>query len=65
MADFASRLRQARSKAGLSMRALEWQSGVDRGLLSRYESGEVQSPRARNVKRIAEALGVTVDWMMG
>lgn len=65
MADFASRLRKARSKARLSLRQLEWQSGVGRGLLSRYESGDVRHPRTQNVKRIAEALGVSADYLMG
>jgi transcriptional regulator with XRE-family HTH domain len=65
MAELASKLRTARTNAGLSLRQLERESGVGRGLLSRYERGEVRHPRARNVKRIAEALSISADWLLG
>ena len=64
MTDWSSKMREAREEAGMSLRELEEESGVRRGLLSRYESGDVKSPRYDNVKSIAKALGVTVEEMM-
>ena len=49
------RLRHA---AGLSLRQLQEQTGIDRSLVSRIENGEVLKPGPSTLTRLASALGV-------
>jgi transcriptional regulator with XRE-family HTH domain len=53
-------LKTARERRGLSLYALAEKSGVDRGLLWRIEQGQVNNPKAENLSRIAEALGLSL-----
>jgi len=57
----AQALRQFRKDAGLSLRDLAERSGINRGAISRLESGERVQPRAETLKRLAEALGIPTE----
>jgi transcriptional regulator with XRE-family HTH domain len=56
LAQAIARLRQT---AGLSMRQLEQQTGIDRSTLSRIESGEKKQPAPGTLTKLAPALGVS------
>lgn len=57
----AQALRQFRGDAGLSLRDLAERSGINRGAISRLESGERVQPRAETLKRLAAALGIPTE----
>ncbi|BEP11859.1 hypothetical protein acdb102_01700 [Acidothermaceae bacterium B102] len=53
-------LRAARHHADLSQRELAERAGVDRGMVSRLESGAVDSPRISTVVRLLQAADVSL-----
>jgi len=63
-ATLPTRLAEARARAGLSIRALADRLGEHQTSVHRWESGAVE-PRASVVARLAEALGVSADWLLG
>ena len=52
-----------RKKAGLSQEALAERIGVSRQAISKWETGEA-SPEISKLPPLAEAFGVTVDWLL-
>src|SRR4051794_3847056 len=52
----ATRIRQLRTAAGLSVRALAVAAGVDFSWIARLERGEYRSPDPRSLWRLARAL---------
>lgn len=63
MTDFATRLRKARLKAGLSQRELARSAEIDVSQISRYEKGAGE-PRPGALKRIAETLDSSAEWLV-
>lgn len=61
--NIGEKLKKLRSEKGLSQLALEQLSGVHCKLLSKYENGRVQ-PTADTLRKIAQALGVTSDYLI-
>jgi transcriptional regulator with XRE-family HTH domain len=59
-----SRIARARSQRGWNRNQLARASGMSWANLTRYEEGE-NEPSAGKLLRIAEALGVSVDWLLG
>lgn len=57
------RIVEARQKSGLSQTDLGLKTGIAQTQISRYESGR-SVPRRASMLRLAEALGVQVDWLM-
>ncbi|MBL0379309.1 MAG: helix-turn-helix transcriptional regulator [Desulfofustis sp. PB-SRB1] len=57
------KLKRLRNEKGLSQLALERLSGVHCKLLSKYENGKVE-PTADTLRKIAQALGVTSDYLI-
>ncbi len=55
---FGHRLKQLRTNGGLSLRQLRDLTGIDDGLLSKMESGQIASPNPDKLHRLSEALGV-------
>lgn len=53
-------LRDFRTMSGISLRALAARAGVDKGYLSRLESGTAKNPSPDMIRTLAEALGVSV-----
>lgn len=60
--EVASRIRQAAAMAG-SGDALAEKTGIPRRTLETYISGAAE-PKAAALARIADAVGVTVDWLL-
>ena len=61
---FGQRLRDTRSRAGMSQSDLEEISGIPKARLSRYENGHV-APSIQTLERLARALGVSEASLLG
>ena len=61
---FATRLVKARTDAGLSQKDLAKKVGFDRSNITNYENG-YNEPTLFNAVCIADALGVSIDWLEG
>jgi transcriptional regulator with XRE-family HTH domain len=64
--DYGLRLRlwQRRNELRMSQPTLGAVAGLDPSAISRYERGATE-PRAESVRRLAIALGVSADWLLG
>lgn len=58
------RIAEARQRRGLNRNQLALKTGISHANLVRYEQG-VNEPGAGKLLRIADVLGVTVDWLLG
>lgn len=61
---FADRLVQARDAKKMTMRSLSQAAGVSPQSMSQYAKGDAMPP-LRSAIKIAEALGVSLDWLCG
>ena len=59
------RIRQARERKGWSQRALARQAGVRHAIISELETGKKTDTIGVILKRLARALGVSVDFLLG
>jgi transcriptional regulator with XRE-family HTH domain len=59
------RIKRQRQRLGMSLRDLEARSGVSRGFVSRLERNERTQLGLEVAKQLAQALGVTVDYLAG
>jgi transcriptional regulator with XRE-family HTH domain len=62
--DFSDRLRQERERKGLSQTDLANKSGLQPSAISHFETRK-RSPSFENLKKLADALSVTIDYLMG
>ena len=60
-----SRLRQLRTLAGLSQNELAKRANVPRPIISDVESGKQRSMNLETARRLAQVLGVTLDFLAG
>ena len=58
-------LKALRQKQSLNQKALSALSGVSQATISRIETGRVKQLRSQALKNLADALGVSVDFLMG
>ncbi len=61
---FGERLKEVRELQKMTRRELAKEAGIDPSLISRYEHGD-RSPTAENIVRIAQALKVSADYLLG
>lgn len=61
---FRERLREWRLKRDLTQEELAWKAGVPVVSVSHFETGH-RFPNAESLRRLAEALGVTTDYLLG
>jgi transcriptional regulator with XRE-family HTH domain len=54
------KLREARLDRGLSQEELHEMTGVSRDTISKMETGDRPNPHPRTLRKLAEALGVSV-----
>jgi transcriptional regulator with XRE-family HTH domain len=59
------RIKQSRERLGWSQNELARRAGVPQPLLSQLEAGQRHSMTTENAKRVARALGVGVDYLIG
>ncbi len=64
MNDYGKNIKEARKKAGLTQKELAEASGVAKITIQQYEAGKRQ-PRLEQLMKIAEALKIRVDVLMG
>src|SRR2546430_11581572 len=64
---FSQRLKQLRERRGLSQNALAKTSGVAQAVIQRLEAGarDVEHLSVGVARRLARALGVSVDYLIG
>lgn len=55
------KVRDARQAKGLSLRALEAESGVNYSTISYLEKGEIESPSIKILKALSQTLEIPVD----
>src|SRR5262249_5961645 len=61
---FPERLRAAREKRGLSQGDLATRAGLQASAISHFETG-TRKPSFDNLRRLADALDVTTDYLLG
>lgn len=62
---FGKRLKVIRRVRGLTQEELESKSGVSSAMISHFETGERQKASADNLVKLAEALNVSIDYLLG
>lgn len=62
--DFGAHIRQLRLEMGMSQVEFAEKLGLSKQILSLYEAGK-RSPKIAQVKKLAEILKVTVDYLLG
>jgi DNA-binding XRE family transcriptional regulator len=60
----AKRLREEREKAGLSLEAVAEKAGIDKGALSRLETGKNGNPTLDTLARVAKAIGMRIGFTL-
>jgi transcriptional regulator with XRE-family HTH domain len=65
MGTMGARLKRLRDEKGISQQELARQCGVTQATISRLESGELQDMQTSTARRLARALGVSVDYLIG
>jgi len=58
------KVRQLREKRGMNQKQLAEASDITQATISRIESGQVKELKSQALKRLASALGVTVDYLV-
>jgi transcriptional regulator with XRE-family HTH domain len=61
---FKDRLRRAREKRGMSQAELGTKTGLKPAAVSHFETGQ-RSPSFDNLRKLADALNVSVDYLLG
>ena len=59
-----SRIREARTRLGISIPQLEIALPVSEKLVMRWEHGRI-TPSAHSIVRLAQVLEVSADWLLG
>lgn len=61
---FARKVKEEREKLGINQKQLVEASDISQATISRIESGRMEQLKSRTLKRLADALGVTVDYLV-
>ena len=64
LVEFGLRLKSARESAGMTQSELGNVIGTSKSVISQYESGQ-NDPRQSAIPLLAEALNVSINWLMG
>lgn len=59
------RIQETRLNRGMSFQELSDKTGFSKSVLQRYESGEIKKLPIDRLEIIANALGVSPEWLMG
>lgn len=65
MAHVGTRIHKLRQQRKMSQQELARLIGVNQSFISKMESGEQTNPNAETLKRLAQALGCTTDYLVG
>lgn len=61
---FASKLKNARERTGLTQRETARETGITQSVLARYETGKLE-PNIETLGILADFYGVSTDWLIG
>ena len=61
----SERMKEARLKANISLKELGESIGISESNMQKHESGNVKGIDYARIKKIAEALKVTPEWLLG
>lgn len=61
--EFGERVKEAREEAGMTVHEVTMETGIHSQSLYSYERGR-SSPPTGKLGNLAEALGVTTDWLV-
>jgi len=64
VANFSERLKQLRTKAGLSMEALSAEVEISFSAIRQWEA-KMSEPSAKFIIKLADYFGVTTDYLLG
>lgn len=64
MSTIAKNIKKYRAKRGISQDKLSKLAGITLHTITKIESGATHDPRIETVKKIADALGVSIDDLM-
>jgi len=64
MSTIAKNIKKYRAKLGISQDKLSKLAGITLHTITKIESGATPDPRIETVKKIADALGVSIDDLM-
>jgi len=64
MSTIAKNIKKHRAKLGISQDKLSKLAGITLHTITKIESGATPDPRIKTVKKIADALGVSIDDLM-
>jgi transcriptional regulator with XRE-family HTH domain len=59
------RIRRARLHRDITQKDLAGLVGISRNAMNKLEKGETRDPRMSHLKKLADALGVTMDYLAG
>lgn len=63
--EVSERIKEARLKANLTLTELGELIGISESNMQKHESGNVKGVNYDRAKKIAEALNVTTEWLLG
>jgi transcriptional regulator with XRE-family HTH domain len=61
----ADKVKELRKRLGWNQATLAQKSGITQATISRIESGKVTQPMMGQLHKLADALGVTIDYLVG
>ena len=61
----SKKIKELRKKAGWSQQKLAEKTGLSYSVVTKIEQGAAKQPTIQTVVKIADALGVTLDELMG
>lgn len=64
MISFKVRLKEALEKTGMKQADLVRKTNITKGTISGYLTGKYK-PKQKNIYKLADALNVNIDWLMG
>ncbi len=64
MGSLATNISRYRKQQNMTQKELAEKAGIDLFTLSKIETGTTPNPTIETMKRIADALGVSVDYLM-
>lgn len=62
--DLGRMLFEARERKGWSQERLSRESGISRATISKWESGQVETPKMATTRKLADALDVPVEALL-
>lgn len=63
--DIGQRIKQLRESQGMTLEELGQKVGVGKSTIRKWETGMIANMRRDKIKKVADALGVSPDYIMG